>query len=157
MHYTTFGFMMSLLAMSLGLRFCASRKGWTGGGGWVSTLDPANMAASGLSCRKPLVSSTEWAISLLLCTNGLRKWFGYPWLSNKDTRHTHQNPPKPSPVLERSPETITNDGKLFIQCFSYSSLLSSGKGHTFSARRSRKFITLEAGRWQVWCSLSTET
>ena len=31
------------------------------------------MAASGHSCRKPLVS-TGWAISLLLCTNGLRKW-----------------------------------------------------------------------------------
>jgi len=31
------------------------------------------MTASGLSCRKPLVG-TEWAISLLLCKNGLRKW-----------------------------------------------------------------------------------
>ena len=31
----------SLLAMSLGFRFCASRKGGTGGGGWVSTLGPA--------------------------------------------------------------------------------------------------------------------
>ena len=43
-----------------------------GGGGSISTLGPGNMAASGLSCRKPLVS-TGWAISLLLCTNGLRK------------------------------------------------------------------------------------
>ena len=63
---------MSLPAKSLGLRFCASRKGGTGGGGWVSTLGPSNMAASGLSCRKPL-GSTGWAISLLLYTNGLRK------------------------------------------------------------------------------------
>ena len=31
---------MPLLAMSLGLRFYASRKGGTGGGGRVSTLDP---------------------------------------------------------------------------------------------------------------------
>jgi len=67
-----FQLVMSLRAMSLGLRFCASRKGGTGGGGRVSTLGPGNMAASGLSCRKPLVS-TGWAISLLLCTNGLRK------------------------------------------------------------------------------------
>ena len=49
-----------------GLRFCASRKGGTGGGGRVSTLGPGNMAASGLSCRKSLVS-TGWAISPLLC------------------------------------------------------------------------------------------
>jgi len=27
--------MISLLAMSLGLRFCVSRKGGTGGGGWA--------------------------------------------------------------------------------------------------------------------------
>jgi len=31
-------FVLSLLAMTLELRFCASRKGWTGGGGWVSAL-----------------------------------------------------------------------------------------------------------------------
>ena len=67
-----FQLVMSLPAMSLGLRFCASRMGETGGGERVSTLGPGNMAASGLSYRKPLVS-TGWAISLLLCTNGLRK------------------------------------------------------------------------------------
>ena len=33
--HETFSFMMSLPAMSLGLRFCVSRKGGTGGGGWV--------------------------------------------------------------------------------------------------------------------------
>jgi len=44
---------MSLLAMSLGLRFCASRKGGTGEGGRVSTLGPGKTAVSGLSCRKP--------------------------------------------------------------------------------------------------------
>ena len=63
---------MSLPAMSLGLRFCASRKGGTGRGGRVSTLGPDDVAASGLGCRKPLVG-TGWAISLLLCTNELRK------------------------------------------------------------------------------------
>ena len=65
--------------MSLGLRFCASRKGGTGGGGWVSTLGPGNMA-SGHSYRKPLVS-TGWAISLF-CMNGLRKWsFGHVYMA----------------------------------------------------------------------------
>jgi len=58
---------MSLLAMSLVLRQW-DRGRWTG-----STLGPGNMAAFGLNCRKPLVS-LGWAISLLLCMNGLRKW-----------------------------------------------------------------------------------
>ena len=72
--YASYNFqlVMSLPVMSLGLRFCASRKGVTRGGGWVSTLGPGKMTASGLSCRKYLVG-TGWAISLLLCTNGLRK------------------------------------------------------------------------------------
>jgi len=72
--YASYNFrlVMSLLVMSLGLRFCASRNGGTGGGGRVSILGPVNMAASGLSYRKPLVSS-GWAISLLLCMNRLRK------------------------------------------------------------------------------------
>jgi len=66
-----FQLVMSLPAMSLRLRFCASRKGGTGGGGRVSTMGPGDMAASGHSCRKPLVG-TGWAISLLLCTNELK-------------------------------------------------------------------------------------
>ena len=69
--HNNFQLVMSLPAMSLGLRLCASRKGGTGGGGLVSTLGPGNMAASGLSCRKHLVG-TGWGISLLLCMNGLR-------------------------------------------------------------------------------------
>ena len=35
MHCETFSFMMSHPAMSLGDRFCVSRKGRTRGGGWV--------------------------------------------------------------------------------------------------------------------------
>jgi len=70
--------------MSLGLRLCASRKGGAGGGGQVSTLGPGNMAASGVSCRKPLVIP-GWAISLLMCTKGLSKRFsghvGPPFLA----------------------------------------------------------------------------
>jgi len=41
-----FQVVMSLPAMSLGLRFCTSRKGGTGGDGQVLTLGPGNMAAS---------------------------------------------------------------------------------------------------------------
>ena len=59
-----------LLAMSLGLGLCASGEGGTGGGGWVSALSRGSMAASGLGLEKLLVGA-GWAISLLLCTNGL--------------------------------------------------------------------------------------
>jgi len=63
---------MSLLVMSLGHKFCASRKGGIGEGGEISTMGPGNMVACGISCRISLVG-TGWATSLLLCTNGLRK------------------------------------------------------------------------------------
>jgi len=56
--------MMSLLAMSLGLRFCMSRKGGTGGGGWVHPKGANNMAASRLVFRSDLVG-TGRAISIL--------------------------------------------------------------------------------------------
>jgi len=74
---------MSLPAMSFGLRFCASENGGTEGGGRDSTLGPGNMAASGLSRRKPL-ARTGWAISLLLWANELRKWC---------SGHIHVGPP----------------------------------------------------------------
>ena len=76
MHMASYNFqlVMSLPAMSLGLRFCSSRKSESGGGGHVSTLGLGNMAASGLSCRKPLISP-GLAISLLLCMKGLRKQY----------------------------------------------------------------------------------
>ena len=56
MRHTTFSLDVTS-DMSLGHRFCASRKGGTGGGGWVSTVGPGNMASSGLSCRKPLIGT----------------------------------------------------------------------------------------------------
>ena len=75
---------MSLQAMSLGLRFCTSRKGGIGVGGWVHLKGANSMAASGIDCRKALVG-TGWAISLLLCMNWLRKQFcghvGPPFLT----------------------------------------------------------------------------
>ena len=60
---------MSLLAMSLGLRFCASRKGGTGGGGWVRPKDANSMVVSGLTFRSDLVGR---AISILFRINGVR-------------------------------------------------------------------------------------
>jgi len=44
---------MSLASMSLEHRFCTSRKGETGGGGWVNQKGANSMATSGHSCRKP--------------------------------------------------------------------------------------------------------
>jgi len=64
--------MMSLPAMSLGLRFHVSRKSGTGGGGWVYPKGANSIATSGLISRNDLVG-TGWAISLLLCMVELRK------------------------------------------------------------------------------------
>ena len=64
--------MMSHPAMSLGDRFCDSRKGGTGGGGWVHPEGANSMAVSGLRDRKVLVG-TGRAISTVFGINGLRK------------------------------------------------------------------------------------
>ena len=53
----TFSFMMSHPAMSLGDRFCDSRKGGTGGGRWVHPKGANSMAVSGLRGRKVLVGT----------------------------------------------------------------------------------------------------
>jgi len=55
--------MMSLPAMSLGIRFCVSRKGGTGGSGWVHPKSTNSMAASGLVFRSDL-DGTGRAISI---------------------------------------------------------------------------------------------
>ena len=62
---------MSLPAMSLGFRFCVSRKGGIGGGGWVHPKGANSMAASGLVLRSDLVG-TGRAISVLFGVNGVR-------------------------------------------------------------------------------------
>ena len=49
--------MMSLSAMSFGDRFCFSRKGGIGGGGWVHPKGANSMAASGLVSRSNLVGT----------------------------------------------------------------------------------------------------
>ena len=63
--------MMSLPAMSLGLRFCVNRKGRTGGGGWVHLKGANSMAASELIFRSDLVG-TGRAIAILFGINGVR-------------------------------------------------------------------------------------
>jgi len=57
MRHETFSFMMSYLAMSLGDRFHMSRKGGTGGGGWVHPKGANSMTMSELACEKPLVGA----------------------------------------------------------------------------------------------------
>ena len=56
-HHTTFRLWCHFLQCSWDFGSVPAERVWTGGGGCVSTLGPVNMAASGLSCRKTLVSS----------------------------------------------------------------------------------------------------
>jgi len=43
--------------MSLGDRFCVSRKGGTGGDGWVDPKGANSMAIFGLAHEKPLIEA----------------------------------------------------------------------------------------------------
>ena len=61
---------MSLLAMSLGDRFCTSSKDGTGGGGWVHSKSINSTAMSQLGFVKGLYV-TGWTVSLLLSKLGL--------------------------------------------------------------------------------------
>jgi len=65
--------MMSLLAMFFGDRFCFSRKGRTGGGGWVHLKGAVSMAVSGLSFRTPRLALGGPLLSSYICMNGLGK------------------------------------------------------------------------------------
>jgi len=57
--------------MSFGDRFCFSRKGGIGGGGWVHPKGANSMATSGLVSRNNLVG-TGRAISVFFGLNGVR-------------------------------------------------------------------------------------
>jgi len=61
---------MSLSAMSFGDRFCFSRRGRIGGGGWVHSKSANSIATSGLCCRNDLVD-TGWSIYVLFGKNGV--------------------------------------------------------------------------------------
>jgi len=63
--------MMSLPAMSLGLRFYVNRKSGRGGGGWVHPKGANSMAASGLVVRSDLVGNGR-AISIRFGKNRVR-------------------------------------------------------------------------------------
>ena len=63
--------MMLVPALSFGDRFCFSRKGRIGGGGWVHQKGANSMAASRLVFRSDLVG-TGRDISILLGINGVR-------------------------------------------------------------------------------------
>jgi len=69
--------MMSLPAMSLGFRFCVSRKGRTGGGGWVHPKGVNSMAENGLIFKSSLVG-TGRAITILFGINGVRNKRSHP-------------------------------------------------------------------------------
>ena len=57
--------------MFFGDRFCFSRKGGTGRGGWVHPKGVNSMAMSGLGYRNDLVGTGK-AISVLFGINGVR-------------------------------------------------------------------------------------
>ena len=66
-----FGRMLSVGTIRFEDRFCASKKGGIGEGGWVSARGAMHMAAALAGCRKALVG-TGLSISLLFDTNGHR-------------------------------------------------------------------------------------
>ena len=81
--------MMSLLAMSLGFRFCVSRKGRTGGDGWVHLKGANHMVVSWLVSRNNFVG-TGRAISVLYGIIGVRNkqshFVGPPFPAFKELR-----------------------------------------------------------------------
>ncbi len=69
--------MMSIVVVitwgiSLGDRFCVSRKGGTRGGGWVHPQGENGVVQPWMGHRKPLLGA-GWAVSLVFCMNGCRK------------------------------------------------------------------------------------
>ena len=73
MALSDFGHMLSVGAIHFEGRFCASKKGGIGGGGWVSARGAMHMAAALAGKTRALVGSS-WAISHLVSTNGLRNY-----------------------------------------------------------------------------------
>ena len=67
-----FGRTLSVGAICFGDRFCTSKKGRIGGGGWVSARGAVHMAAALAGCRKTLVD-TGLAISFFLPQTGVDK------------------------------------------------------------------------------------
>ena len=57
-------------------RFCVSRKGGTGGGGWGHPQGDMHMVAARLGCQSAMVG-TGWANSCLGCMDRLRKRYSH--------------------------------------------------------------------------------
>ena len=78
---------------------------------------------------KKLCMDLSWhALNSTLQAKTLSHWkvrISYPWLSKKNSRHTHQNPQKPSPVSDRSAYPLQN----YI-CFSLLTSRLESFGHT---------------------------
>ena len=76
MALSEFGRMLSVGAIYFEDRFCASKKGGNGGGGWVSAQSAMHMAAA--------LVGTGWTTSDLVSTNRLRNhsppFVGAPFL-----------------------------------------------------------------------------
>ena len=86
--------------LEIGTRFCVSRKGETGKGGWVHPKGANRMAVSGLCSRMTLVG-TRRAISVLFGISGPRiepsylvgppfsalkaPFFSYTWLASTES------------------------------------------------------------------------
>ena len=66
-----YGHMLSVGAIHFEHRFCASKKGGIGGGGWVSAQGAMHVVTALAGCKKALVG-TGLSISLLFDTNGCR-------------------------------------------------------------------------------------
>ena len=60
----------------LARRFCVSRKGGTGGGGWGHPQDAVHMAAARLGCKRTIVGA-GWANSWAGCMSKLRKLYSH--------------------------------------------------------------------------------
>ena len=64
--------MLSVGAIRFEDRVCGSRKGGTGGGGWVHHFGSQCMVAVAAGYRKGLVSAVWPILRLLSCANGCR-------------------------------------------------------------------------------------
>ena len=86
MLHTNFSLWCHLAQRFLEIGSVLAERGTGGSGGCVHPQSANSMADSGLSCKKHMVG-TGWAISLLLCTSGPRKWssghVGSPFLAVK--------------------------------------------------------------------------
>ena len=65
-----------MLYCTLARRFCVSRNGGTGGGGWGQSQGAVHMASARLGCKRTMVG-TGWANSCSDCMSWLRKCYSH--------------------------------------------------------------------------------